>query len=48
MQVGLAEIVILRLYLALVPAVKAATGKVLSTGSRWTTATEVQVVIHRW
>ena len=33
MQVGLAEIAILSLYLVLVPAVSTATGKVLSTGS---------------
>ena len=33
MQVGLAEIAILSLYLALVPDVSAATGQVLSTGS---------------
>ena len=33
MQVGWAEIAILSLYLALVPAISAATGKVLSTES---------------
>ena len=39
MQVGYAEIAILSLYMASLPAVKVATGQVLSTCRQWTTAT---------
>jgi len=45
---GLAEIAILTLYLALVPAVNAATGRCCQQGRLWTTATVCQVMTHRW
>jgi len=48
MQVGYAEIEILSLYLALVPAISAATGRCCQQGRRWTTATVSQVMTHRW
>jgi len=45
MQVGLAEIAILSLYMAWLPAVNAAMGQVLSTWRRWTDIPQVVTLI---